>query len=355
MAGGKTKAVRLAIIGTGGMAKSHLGNYRKIPGVEVVAGCDIDLGRAKKFCDEHGIAKAYGDVHALLRDGEIDGVSVVTPDASHAGISLQAMAAGRHVLCEKPLAVTAADAKKMASAAKKAGVVNMVNFSYRNWPVLDAVAGEVAKGTLGDLRHVEASYLQAWLVSKVWGDWREDPKWLWRLSSRHGSRGALGDVGVHIFDFATYPAGRLKTIDCKLKTFEKAKGKRVGPYVLDANDSAMALVEFENGALGEIHTTRFCGGHPNRLFLRLSGTRGSLEIDSALSTENYRLCAGKNLDTCSWAEVKAPPVATTYMRFVEAIRKGKGGTPDFARGAEVQSMLDACFVSAKKGTSVRVR
>ncbi|MBN8218053.1 MAG: Gfo/Idh/MocA family oxidoreductase [Spirochaetes bacterium] len=349
------KPVRLGIIGTGGMANTHATQYKAIPGVTLVAACDIDDARAKAFCEKHGIPRPFTDAAELLRQGDLDGVSIVTPDASHKDLSILAVKAGKHVLCEKPLALTAADAKAMAAAAKKAGVVNMVNFSYRNWPVLEAAAARVAKGDLGELRHVEASYLQSWLASKAWGDWRTSDKWLWRLSTRHGSKGALGDVGVHIFDFATLPAGPIKTVDCKLKTFPKAKGNRIGAYRLDANDSAMALVEFENGALGEIHTTRFCPGHANRLFLRLSGTKGSLEIDSALSTTVYKICVGKNLDTNAWEEVTAPPVAMTYARFVEAIRKGKGGTPDFARGAQVQAMLDGCFASAKAGKSVRVK
>jgi predicted dehydrogenase len=348
------KPVRIAVIGTGGMAKSHVNNYKTLAGVTVVAGCDIDEARAKAFCAEHQIEKAYTDVGVMLDEVDCDGVSIVTPDASHAALSIQVVKAGRHVLCEKPLALNAADAKRMVAAAKKAGVVNMVNLSYRNWPVLDAAAEAVKKGVLGDLRHVEASYLQAWLPSKIWGDWRTKPAWLWRLSSKHGSKGVLGDVGVHIFDFATYPAGAVRSLDCRLKTFPKAKGDRVGPYKLDANDSAAAMVQFENGALGVIHTTRWCGGHANRLFLRMAGTKGSLEIDSAISNEVYKLCAGDNLDRCVWEEVKAKPVATTYARFVEAIRKGKGGTPDFARGAEVQRMLDACFKSSESGKTIKV-
>ena len=107
------------------------------------------------------------------------------------------------------------------------------------------------------VRHVEAHYLQGWLTSQYWGDWRSSPHWLWRLSTRHGSLGVLGDLGVHIVDFATFPVGRIKTINCTLKTLHKAAGDRIGEYVLDANDTAVITAEFANGAVGAITTTRW--------------------------------------------------------------------------------------------------
>ena len=112
------------------------------------------------------------------------------------------------MLCEKPLAVDHGEALRMAKAAHAAAVVHLVNFSYRNWSALQGIARAVARGAIGELRHVEASYLQAWLVSHAWGEWRKQPQWLWRLSSKHGSKGALGDLGVHIVDFATSRAAR---------------------------------------------------------------------------------------------------------------------------------------------------
>ena len=259
--------VRLAIIGTGGMAARHARMFGEIRGCKLVAACDVDAERVQTFAITHGIPQPFTSVDELLLAPGIDAVSIVTPDAFHAPIALKCLAAGKHVLCEKPLALNHTDAKRMTAAAQKAGVVNMVNLSYRDWPAIQAVAQCVAKGMLGELRHIEASYLQAWLVSKAWGDWRTTPAWLWRLSCKHGSNGVLGDVGVHIVDFACFPAGPIAKVYCQLKTFPKAKGNRVGEYVLDANDSAVINVTFQNGALGTIHTTRWCGGHANRLFL----------------------------------------------------------------------------------------
>jgi len=350
----KIAVVRVAIIGTGGMANSHAKRYKDIKGCKLVAAVDVSRERVEKFSAEHGIANVFNSVDELLAWNEFDAVSIVTPDGFHAAQSIQCLKAGKHVLCEKPLALNHADAMKMVVAAKKAGVINMVNLSYRDWPAIQAVQAVIASGKIGDIRHVEASYLQSWIPSKVWGDWRTTSAWLWRLSTKHGSRGVLGDVGVHIVDFATFPAGPIKSVYGKLKAFDKAKGNRVGEYVLDANDSAVMTVEFANGALGTIHTTRWSGGHANRLFLKISGTKGSVEIDSERSTISYKLCAGPDLDKAQWKEVACKPTPNNYARFIKSIRTGKQDQPDFSRGAEVQKVLDAVIASDAKGVPIKV-
>ena len=346
--------VRLALIGTGGMANWHAENFKKIRGCRIVAACDVDRQRAEAFAEKHGIGSAFGDVGDLLAAGGFDAVSIVTPDAFHAPVSLACLRAGKHVLCEKPLALSYADARKMTLAAKKAGVVNMVNFSYRDWPCIQAAAAVIGRGDIGEVRHVEASYLQAWLSSTVWGDWRTNPAWLWRLSSAHGSKGVLGDVGVHIVDFTTFPCGPLKEVFCRLRAFPKAPGNRIGKYKLDANDSAVLNVEFANGALGTIHTSRWVAGHANRLALKIAGTKGTISIDSEVSTTSYRICSGPGLEKGEWRDVPGKPVPTNYQRFIAAIREGKPGEADFARGAEVQRVLDACFESDATKRPVRI-
>jgi len=350
----KSTGVRLAIIGTGGMAHTHVRFFREIRGCTIIAAADIDRQRVEAFCAEHDIPVAYTSVAELLAGTNCDAVSIVAPDAMHAPLALQCLRAGKHVLCEKPLAVSYADTRRMLAAARRAGVVHMVNFSYRNWPCLHAVADLVHRGGLGDLRHVEASYLQSWLLQDLWGEWRTSPGWLWRLSSRHGSKGVLGDIGVHIVDFATYPAGPITEVFAQLKTFPKAPRNRIGAYRLDANDSAVLNVKFANGALGTIHTTRWSGGHINRLFLKISGTLGSVEIDSERSTTSYRICTGRDLPKACWREVKAKPVPSLHRRFITAIRTGRAEQPDFARGSEVQKVLDACFKSDALSRPVRM-
>lgn len=345
---------KIAIIGTGGMANSHARHFQSIRGVKVVAACDVDGARAKAFADKYGIPGVFTSVDALLAESGCDAVANVTPDAFHAEISLQALAAGKHVFCEKPLATNHADAKKMAAAAKRAGVVNMVNFSYRNSSALQEAAKLVASGKLGEIRHVEAHYFQSWLSSTVWGEWSTTPAWLWRLSSAHGSKGALGDVGVHILDMATFPVGKMKSIRCKFKNFKKAKGNRIGAYKLDTNDSALMTVEFANGALASVTTTRYATGHQNSLFLTVHGTEGALRIDLDKSYSDIDLCLGKNRHSATWTTKTCRSTPNLYARFVRSIRSGKNDQPDFARGAEIQKALDACFVSDAEDRTIRL-
>lgn len=337
------------------MGGQHARMFANVPGANLVAACDVNAERAGKFAQEFNIPNASGSVAEVLALPGVDAVSIVTPDAFHTEVTLQALAAGKHVLCEKPLAVNHPDAMRMVAAAKQSGLVNMVNFSYRDWPAIQGVQKVVSSGQIGEVRHVEASYLQAWLVSKAWGDWRTSPGWLWRLSSRHGSKGVLGDVGVHILDFATYPVGPIKEVYCRLETFNKAPGNRVGEYKLDANDSAVMTVQFANGALGSIHTSRFVGGHNNRLHLKIAGTAGTVEIDSDRSTTSYRICSGRALDTAEWREVERKPVPNMYRRFVDSIRTGVVAEPTFARGAEVQKLLDICFESDATRAPVQLK
>jgi len=352
----KSAPVRIAIVGTGGMANVHANRFINQPGVSLEAVCDISAERARDFSQQHtgGRAKVFTDFGEMLESVPLDALSNVTPDSLHAPLTLQALAKGLHVFCEKPLATHHADAVRMVKAAKKAGVINMVNFSYRDAPAIQKARELVESGQLGEIVHVEASYLQSWLSSKGWGDWKTTPGWLWRLSTKHGSRGVLGDVGVHIIDFATMPVGPLRSVNARLKAFTALKGKKIGEYPLDANDSALMSVEFANGALGVIHTSRWATGYPNSLFLRLHGTKGALRIDLDKSRDTLEVSLGKDIDKFLWKTIKVPETPTTYERFISAIRSGENGEPDFARGAEIQKALDACIESDKLGKAVRV-
>jgi predicted dehydrogenase len=346
--------IRLAIIGTGGMANAHAKAFQGIKGCTLVAACDVYSDRVEPFARKYRIPEVYTDVDDLLESSEIDAVANVTPDAFHASISLKVIAKGKHILCEKPLATNYPDAKKMAEAARRKGVINMVNFSYRNSSAIQRAYQLIQSGEIGRIRHVEASYLQGWIASKSWGDWRKSPAMLWRLSKKHGSQGTLGDLGVHIIDFATFPAGDIKSLECRLKTFPKPGGGRIGEYVFDANDSAVIAVELKNGAIGTIHTTRWAVGHVNSIKLGIYGEVGGLEIDLDRSIDTLRICRGKDMRKSVWKTVKCGKTPTVFQRFIKSIRTGRNDQPDFARGAAVQRILDACFESDKEGRAVTV-
>jgi predicted dehydrogenase len=339
--------VRLLVLGTGGMARHHAENFAAISGVTLVAGIDTRPEQLQAFQQTHGIPHGFSSVNDAIAWGEFDAVTNVTPDAAHHATTLPFLAAGKHVLCEKPLATNATDAARMAEAAAKAGVVNMVNLTYRNVPALQKAARMVREGAIGTVRHFEASYLQSWLTQPAWGQWDKESQWLWRLSTRHGSKGVLGDVGIHILDFATFVAGMDATqISCLLQTFDKAPGGQIGEYVLDANDSATMQVRLSNGALGTVAATRFASGHLNDLRLRLYGLTGGIEVAFENQVSRLRACLGEDIQTGTWHEVDCPEVPTVYQRFIAAIRGEGPADPDFARGAALQVLLDKAEASA---------
>jgi len=337
--------IKLGIIGTGGMANDHAQKFASNKNVEIISACDIVDKKVKKFAKKYNIPKTFTSINDMLADRELDAVSNVTPDALHASVSLKIIESGKHILCEKPLATNYSDAKKMADGANAKGIINMVNFSYRNSSAIQKAHELLNNGEIGRIMHVEASYLQSWLVSKSWGDWHTEPAWLWRLSKSHGSLGVLGDVGVHIIDFASFPAGKIKSVNCKLKTFHKTENDRIGEYNLDANDSAVISVEFQNGAIGTIHTTRWATGYPNSLVLRIFGDKGAIKIDLDNAYDKLGICRGKNIDKFKWETIECGETPNIYERFINSILTGKNDQPDFNRGAEIQKILDACIES----------
>lgn len=335
--------IRILVLGTGNMAANHARHFQASPDAEVVAGVDIDEARANQFSDEHGIPHSFGDLDEAIAWGGFDAVANVTPDRFHHPTTMKLILAGKHVLCEKPLAETFPQADEMATAAEAAGLIAMVNLSYRDVPALQAAHGIIARGEIGEVRHVEASYRQSWLVGNHWGDWSTEPRWLWRLSEEHGSKGVLGDVGIHILDFASYAVSMTPVaLQAQLATFHKAPGDRIGDYPLDANDSAVMSVRFENGALGVIHTSRFMTGYANTLKLSVFGTKGAIEINHGPYT-SLRICTGDGIHSQAWRDLHADPVKTNYQRFIAAVQSGENAEPSFRHAANLQRVIDRCF------------
>ena len=349
-----TGPVRLLVLGAGDWAGQHAREYAAIGGAEVVAAVDTRPDALAAYLAEHRVGRGFATLDEALAWDGFDAASNVTPDAAHHPTTLALLAAGKHVLCEKPLATGRAPALEMAGAAAASGLVNAVNLRYRAVPAFATARAMVAAGDVGTVRHVEAAYLQSWLMQPAWGDWRTDPTWLWRLSSAHGSGGVLGDVGIHILDLATFVAGADPVeLSCRLKTFDKAPGGRVGGYALDANDGAVMHLELEGGAIGTVTATRFAAGHHNDLYVRVYGDRGGLEASYEDRAFRLRACLGADASTATWTEVATDPVPSVWERFVAAVRDGGTVEPDFARGARVQGWLDAAIESDRCGRSVR--
>jgi predicted dehydrogenase len=351
------KTIRLGIIGTGGMAHSHAGSYQRMSDVKVVACCDISQERARAFAQKFNIPGNYTDYKKMLDTEQLDAISNVTIDSMHAPISIAALKKGIAVLCEKPMATSLADAKKMYKAAEKSGATNMVNFSYRNASGLQAAARFIAAKNIGRIIHVEASYLQSWLVQPAWGDWHNKPAWMWRLSTRHGSAGDLGDIGCHIYDLTTLLCGDIETIYCRLKTFDKGvKGNRIGEYLFDANDSFVSNVVFANGAIGTIHSSRWASGHQNSLRCRVYGDKGAVEVDLDSGYDQFKAVQGKEgLKKAEWKIIKAKPTPNNYQRFITSIKTGKNDVSDFANGCKIQAYLENSFKSNALQKPVKIK
>jgi predicted dehydrogenase len=341
-------ALKIGIVGTGGMANYHATQFKAIKGLELTSCLDVVPERAQAFAQKHGFKAATKDLDELL--AAVDAVAVVTPDRFHAEPTIAALKAGKHVLCEKPLTVTLAE-------AGRDGRIHMVNFSYRSSAAFQHAIELRRKGALGKLRHVHSYYLQSWLAQSQWGDWNSDSM-LWRLQTAKGSGGVLGDLGCHILDMTTAVADEVKAVRCDLRTFPKLlrtqgeKAKEVTEYKgakLDANDTAIIEIEFAGGATGIVHTSRWAVGHANHLRCEVHGTKGALRFDLDEDYHRINLFQGADLKKAQWKPKQLKPTPSNWQRFVGAIRKGRLDQPDILRGAQIQAYLDACERSAKSG------
>ncbi len=354
--------IKIGIVGTGGIADWHVTEFQKNKNSTVVAACDISSDRLNAFCDNFNIKERYNSVEELLDKADIDAVTNTTPDSFHKDISIQVINKNKHIFCEKPLAENYQDAKEMCDALKNKNLVNMVNFSYRNSSGYQELVKTVQSGKIGNIIHMDANYYQSWLSSKYWGDWKTQDKWLWRLSTNHGSMGTLGDIGVHIFDFASFPIGPINKLNARLKTFQ-SKGEKIKDYILDANDTFISMIEFENGALGTITSTRFATGYSNRLELRIFGDKGAvkIEFDDPLTEGNQFMFTDdinreftSRKDKLKWEIIETKPIMNNFEKFIDSILNGKNHQPNFIRGAEIQKILDKCSESSLSNSWVDI-
>jgi predicted dehydrogenase len=256
-----------------------------LPTMSVV--CGRDSARVVQAADKLGWADTETDWRRLLKRDDIDLIDICTPGDTHAEIAIAALDAGKHVLCEKPLANTVEEAESMVEAAERAaarGVRAMVGFTYRRVPAIALARRLVEAGRIGEIRHVRAQYLQDWLADA------ESPL-TWRLDKEKAGSGALGDIGAHIIDLTQFITGdRLREVSGQLQTFVDerpvaaehaglsgtASAER-GPVTVD--DAAVFLGRFAGGALGVFEATRSATGRKNAIRIEINGSLGSLAFD----------------------------------------------------------------------------
>jgi predicted dehydrogenase len=277
--------VRVAMIGHAFMGGTHSVAWRSVNRAfdlplqaRMAVLCGRDEQRAAAAANRLGWAESSADWREVIARDDIDLVDICTPGDSHAEVAIAALAAGKHVLCEKPLANTVAEAEAMVAAAVSAqarGVRSMCGFNYRRTPAVAVMRRLVADGRIGEIRHVRAKYLQDWIV---------DPQFplVWRLQKDRAGSGALGDIGAHIIDLTQYVTGQsITSVGAMTETFVK-KRPQPGSTVLGevtVDDAALFLVRLDGGAVGTYEATRFATGHKNGLSIELNGSLGSVVFD----------------------------------------------------------------------------
>ncbi|MER7398823.1 Gfo/Idh/MocA family oxidoreductase [Streptomyces sp. NPDC000151] len=368
-------ALGIGMVGYAFMGAAHSQGWRTAPRVfdlplrpAMNAVCGRDAGAVRAAADRLGWAAAETDWRALIARDDVDLVDICTPGDSHAEIALAALEAGKHVLCEKPLANSVAEAEAMAAAAESArarGRIAMVGFNYRRTPAMALARRFVAEGRIGTLRQLRATYLQDWLVD-------ERAPMSWRLRKDSAGSGALGDLGAHIVDLAQYLAGELLTgVSAVTETFVRQRplpsGGGTGEVTVD--DAALFTGRFASGALASFEASRVAAGRKNSLRIEANGDRGSLSFDlerlNELSfhdhTEPAEAAGFRRILVTEpdhpYLEAWWPPghglgYEHTFVHqardLVHAIAAGTDPTPSFADGLRVQRVLAAVEESAAK-------
>jgi len=276
----------MGIVGAGFVGPHHIDAVRRLGYVDVVAVAGSTQASADKKAEAVGARKAYGGYEALLNDPDIQVVHNATPNYLHYPVNAAAIAKGKHVISDKPLAMTAAEAKKLLDQATKAGIVHAVTFNYRGNPLVQQARNMIARGDIGKPHFLVGQYLQDWLLKDTDYSWRLEP-------DKGGASSALGDIGSHWCDLAQHMSGLrithvLGDITTVIPKRKKPLGSREAFAAADANqrveevdikveDLASVLVRFDNGAKGSFSVGQVCAGHKNDLEIEICGSKASLK------------------------------------------------------------------------------
>jgi predicted dehydrogenase len=279
--------VGAAVIGTGFIGTVHVEQLRRI-GVRVRGVLGSSPERGEERAEALGVDRAYPSLEALLDDPSIDVVHVTSPNHLHVPQARQILEAGRHVVCEKPLAMAASDSAGLVELAEGSGLVNAVNFNIRFYPLHQHVRELVAAGALGDVRFVTGRYFQDWLLLETDWNWRLEP-------DKGGSLRAVGDIGSHWLDLATFLTGsQVTAVLADLTTFIPQRAQPRGPVEtfsterstdtvereMATEDTASILLRFANGARGSVSVSQISPGRKNSLQWEIDGSTGSAAWDS---------------------------------------------------------------------------
>ncbi len=377
-------AIGVGLVGYAFMGRAHSQAWRRVgqafdlplsPKMVAIAG--RDTANVEAAARRYGWHAAETDWRRLIARDDVELVDVCTPGSSHAQIAIAALRAGKHVLCEKPLANSLAEAEAMAREAELAasrGVRSMVGFNYRRVPAIAFARRMIADGRLGAIRHVRAVYLQDWIV---------DPEFplVWRLRAEEAGSGAIGDIGAHIVDATQYVLGETITgVSALTETFVKerplpapASGGGLhatgahGRGTVTVDDAVVFIARFSGGALATFEATRFATGRKNALRIEINGEFGSLSFDLESLNELSYFDRGDPALTQGFRRILVTEAEHPYMSawwppghiigyehtftheiydLLAAIAQQRDPAPSFADGLQVQRVLDAVARSA---------
>ncbi|TWP54384.1 Gfo/Idh/MocA family oxidoreductase [Lentzea tibetensis] len=369
------------MVGYAFMGRAHsqawrtVGNFFDLPmRVDMAAVCGRDTAGVTRAAEKLGWRTHETSWRALIERDDVDVVDICTPGSSHAEIAIAALDAGKHVLCEKPLANTIDEAQAMVEAAARAsarGVRAMVGFNYRRLPATVLAHDLIAQGRLGTIRHVRAVYLQDWIV---------DPEFplVWRLRQEMAGSGALGDIGAHIVDLAQYLTGlRVRAVSALTDTFvhERPLPDNGSRGAVTVDDTALFIARLDGGAVASFEATRFATGRKNALRIEINGSRGSLAFDLERLNELEFFDAADPTSSQGFRRILVTEPEHPYVSawwppghligyehsFTHEVRDllldiahGTDPVPGFADGFGVQLALDAVARSAACGEWVSV-
>ncbi len=356
---------RVGVIGTSWWADlEHLPGLRSRPDVELAALCGRDRGRLEAMAAKHGVPATFTDWREMIARGGLEVLVVATPNALHREQALAALAAGLHVVCEKPLAMNAGQAREMAQRAEAAGRATLTFFTHRAVAAAAHLKRLLGEGFLGRVHHVSAEYLTA-------SHLKPGKPASWRMRRAESGTGVLGDIGSHLVDLVRWWLGDFERVAGQWQTLTR---DRAGGAV-DADEECSFLARLRGGAQAVFQASKLVAGRGNYQRVELHGERGSLIYEAEPGVDPDwlgRLYAGRPegqglsllpppTDLAAGLAAPDPQACRSgaYRRltdpFFQAIRSGGRAAPDFGDGAAVQAVLDAVAESAERGTWVDVR
>jgi predicted dehydrogenase len=355
------KTLRAGVIGSGAIAtRGHLPGYRATEGVEVVALCDINAERAQTTAAENGIPQTYTDYRDMLAQANLDLVSVCSPNALHAQMTLDALAAGAHVLCEKPMALTYADAQAMVATAHKARRVLTVGFHNRYRPEMQVAKAQVTAGNLGEIYYAKASMLRRCGIPGYGS---------WFTNKDLAGGGAMMDIGCHILDLALWLTGHPRPVSVMGAIYGKfgPRAKGLGTWGsdhypagarFDVDDLTTAFVRFENGLTLHVEAS-WAGHNTDGQRIQLLGTEGGIEYNPKLFGETplrrFGEAAGAlTEEPLPIGESQGSAYVVEIGDWVAAIRAGKTPLVKASEAAMVVQIVEAVYKSAQSGAEVRL-